>query len=153
FDLERVAVTGPAAPVLEGVSTDPGFGNARISIARDGRARDVEAAADDLRSLVWVDRRGATLSVVGPPRAFSHPSLSPDGKRVVVQVADGSPQDLWIRELASGALSRFTSESPSIFPVWTPDGERVVFSGRVDGKGALRSQAIDASSPIETLVH
>ena len=59
------------------------------------------------------------------PRRFQYPRLAPDGRRTVVAAAG----DLWIQDIARATLTRLTSEQTvgNAFPVWTPDGTRVLF--------------------------
>ena len=63
-----------------------------------------------------------------PPRAYTTPRVSPDGTRVAV-VIDG---DIWVTELARpGTLRRVTTDpARERFPLWTPDGERLILTNR-----------------------
>ena len=67
---------------------------------------------------------------------YRNPELSPDGARVAVNAvaAQGSTQDLWLVELARGITSRFTFDPGNdIYPVWSPDGSRIVFGSDREG--------------------
>jgi serine/threonine-protein kinase len=77
---------------------------------------------------VWVDRAGREEPLVAPPRAYMHPRLSPDGTRIAVYIQD-QEQDLWMWDLRRATLTRLTF-APGIdwFPLWSPDGKRLVFS-------------------------
>ena len=74
-----------------------------------------------------------------PPRSYDWPQLSPDGRRVAVEVADR----LWLHDLDRGTLTRVTLDGGfSISPAWTPDGTRMAFATddgmswqRADGGG------------------
>jgi Tol biopolymer transport system component len=74
--------------------------------------------------LAWMDRQGARTTVgTMPPGAFA-PRVSPDGRRVAFDTFDGS---VWIGELANlPAARRFAAGR---FPMWSPDGARLVFAG------------------------
>jgi eukaryotic-like serine/threonine-protein kinase len=82
---------------------------------------------------VWVDRGGNEIGKAGPiitPGAgVFNPSLSPDGRRLAFQNDPTSNVDIWLLDLTRGVLDRFTSD-PAIeaFPIWSPDGQRVVFN-------------------------
>ena len=56
------------------------------------------------------------------------PALSPDGRRIIVQ----SNRDLWVQDTTRGTFVRLTSDETvgNSYPVWTPDGSRVVFRTR-----------------------
>ena len=43
-----------------------------------------------------------------PPRSYGSFSLSPDGTRLAIVIADPS-NDLWVQDLERGALTRLTS--------------------------------------------
>ena len=80
------------------------------------------------RTLVWVDRAGKEEPLAAPPRAYLQPRLSPDGTRVAVFSAD-QEQDLWSWDLRRATLTRLTFEpGADAFPVWTPDGRRIIFA-------------------------
>jgi Tol biopolymer transport system component len=101
--------------------------------------------------LAWVDRQG-TRTPIGtlPPGTFA-PRLSPDGRRVAFDVYDGS---VWIAELANlGAPRRVASGR---FPMWSPDGTRLLFAGvngfqlfwqSSDGSGTAELIADTARAP------
>ncbi len=87
------------------------------------------------RQLTWVDRAGKALGAIGQPGVYRNPALSPDGARVAVNALDaqGRTQDLWLVELARGVASRFTFDPGNdIYPVWSPDGSRIVFGSDRD---------------------
>ena len=110
--------------------------------------RSVAAAAQAKRRLVWVDRQGKEELLAAPPRAYGLPRLSPDARRIAVEI--GPPWDLWIYNIADNSLVQFTSDGNTRFPLWTPDGKRVVF-GSVSGPGNVFWKAADGSGAPERL--
>ena len=86
---------------------------------------------DSGSELVWLDRGGKRLSVVGERAEYSNPALSPDGNRLAVGRADPSTKkrDIWIVDLVRGTNSRLTFDAADdLNPVWSPDGKDIVFS-------------------------
>jgi Tol biopolymer transport system component len=80
------------------------------------------------RSLVWVTRQGQETAITVPPRAYVYPRLSPDGTRVALDIHD-QDNDIWIADLARQTLTRLTdAPAQDIYPVWTPDGRRIIFA-------------------------
>ena len=63
------------------------------------------------RELVWMDRSGKRLNALGKPNAFVSVnllSLSPNGKTVAATVGTSQQSDIWLLDLASGSIGRFT---------------------------------------------
>ena len=83
--------------------------------------------------LVWFDRQGKQIGASGPPMKVSigqAPSLSPDDKRVVIHRTDpqSQNQDIWVIDVARDLSTRLTSDpATDQLPIWSPDGEHVVF--------------------------
>jgi serine/threonine-protein kinase len=152
FDLARLETRGtPVAVVADVVTTVNGAVNAVV--ANDGTLAYVSGGvvAQAPRTLVWVDRHGSETPIPSPPRVYAHPRLSPDGKRVAVFAAD-QELDLWLFDLARPTLTRVTS-GPGVdaFPVWTPDGHRLIFSSQRSSAGNLFSYAADGTGAVERL--
>jgi Tol biopolymer transport system component len=94
---------------------------------------------------VWVSRQGLEQPITDVYRSYQDPRLSPDGRRIIVQ----SGSDIWMQDTAHATFVRLTSDETvgNSYPVWTPDGTRVVFRTRtglrsIDANGGQPSQAI-----------
>jgi Tol biopolymer transport system component len=64
-------------------------------------------------------------------------------------------QDVWVGDIARGTLSRVTTTSGvDNVPIWTPDGERVVFASLRDGTGRFSffAQSADGTGAAEKLL-
>ena len=154
FDADRLAVTGDPVPVLTGVHT-AASGAAYFSFASDGSLVYLpgEARQESDRTLVWVDRQGRETPLdLQDARPYTTPRLSPDGTRLAVTVTDENI-DVWVSDLATGTLRRLTSDAaPDAYPLWTLDGERVVFASQREGPWALFSKAWDGTGDAERLM-
>jgi hypothetical protein len=128
FDLARLTVEGAAVEVLPNVPFS-GFGlSAHFDVASTGALtypRDAESDSDDPVP-VWVDREGRETPLPAPPGPYRHPRLSPDGRRLAI--VRGGDIFVWDVDRPWATASRMTF-APAIdwFPVWTPDGRRIVF--------------------------
>ena len=132
FDAATRRVMGTPVRVLDNVmqSFD---GAAQISLSPSGTAVYVTGMfAADQRRLVAVDRGGTVTPLAAPLRKYSSPQLSPDGRDLLVTI-DGSTPDLWVYDIPAGTLRQLTFEAGATFPVWTPDGQRAVFSSSTGG--------------------
>ena len=151
FDLARLETRGTPVPVIPDVVTTNN-GGADAVVAGDGTLAYVSGSvAGAQRTLVWVDRQGRETPIPAPPRAYNLPRLSPDGTRVAVSAAD-QEQDLWIWDLPRTTLTRATfGATYDDYPVWTPDGRRVVFTSERVGARNLFWQAADGTGAVERL--
>jgi serine/threonine-protein kinase len=146
FDLARLETRGTPVPVIPAVVTTP-FGAAAAAVAGDGTLAYVSGAGGmgAQRTLVWVDRQGRETPIPAPPHPYVYPQLSPDGTRVAVNAQD-QENDIWIWNFSRTTLTRATSD-PSFdgYPVWTPDGGRLVFASARAGSVNLYLQAADGT--------
>ena len=152
FDAERIEPTGEPTPVIEGVRAT-GIGAGLFSVADDGSLVYVPGGAAAAESmLVWVDRQGVEQPVAETLRAFLDPRLSPDGRRLAVAISGTDGYETWLLELGRGTLTRLTfGEGLSMRPLWSPDGERVIFASRREGTFSIFSKAADGSGTAEQL--
>ena len=151
FDLERLEVRGGSVSIVNGIATSVA-GAANFSVSSDGTLVYVPGAAvpPARRTLVWIDRQAREESLQTPPRAYRYPRLSPDGTKVAVEVRE--PQDIWIWDLTRHVLTRLTFGAPGgQYPVWTPDGRRLVFRAAPGGRFNVFAQAADGTGTVERL--
>jgi Tol biopolymer transport system component len=136
--------------VIEGVQTGP-HGQALFSLASDGTLAYVATELPDDSVPVWVGRDGAVTEVGLPARAYSAPRLSPDGKTMAVNIADGRSTDIWIGSTERATLERLTFERGLDWSFrslsFSPDGTQLAYAEDTNGGSRLVSQAMDRSSP------
>ena len=127
FDMERLELTGTPVPVVEDVGTIRGD-TAGWSVSRLGTLGYLPGGLRSTeRSLVWVNRKGEAEPLDLPPGPYEFPRLSPDGRQVVVKSAL-LQTSLWIYDLIDKTFNRLTFEGNDSWPLWTPDGKRVVYA-------------------------
>ncbi len=153
FDVKRLVTKGEALPIASAVeewSLAPGWG--LFSVAETGLVTWVSAMDSEVR-LEWLDRTGERVGTLGEPGPYRQIVLSPDDKRVAVEVTGASGQiDLWVIDVARGVASRVTSDpGDERDPVWSPDGQELVFDTATGG-GNLVRKALTAGSSITLLL-
>lgn len=140
FDLDQLEPNGIEVPVIQGVQTGGSRGTAVYAFSNDGQLVYLEGVETQdgptSRVLVWVDQEG-NEQAIPEQRDFRLPAVSPDERQLAVVVAENGNGDIWTYDLARNALSRLTVDSANdSYPLWTPNGERIVFSSdRRDGGG------------------
>src|SRR5262245_8810958 len=156
FDARRRITTGPPVPLVDGVRSTPAIGKVCFGVSSTGfLVYDPGTTLGRAqRTLWWVDRAGNEEAVPVPPRSYVYPRLSPDGTQVALDIRD-QDKDIWIWDLAGRNLRRLTFD-PGVdsFPVWTPDGRRIIFASAPESNplpSVLYSQAADGSGQPERL--
>jgi eukaryotic-like serine/threonine-protein kinase len=147
FDLSSLSVTGPPTPLTEAALTKS-TGATLFGISRNGTLTYVAGAVSpERRRLAWIDRLGHEEAVPAPTRAYGYPRISPDGRRVAVDVEDAG-RDIWMWDFDRRSLTRFTFDpGQDSYPAWSSDGRRLAYGG-ADG---LFWRASDGSGASERL--
>ncbi len=99
-------------------------------------------------SLVWVDRKGNEQPVTDLQSPFFSPRLSPDGQRIAY-ISYGREWQVWVYDLGSGTNSQLTGEGKAYYPIWSPDGKRLLFAWHKSLQSSLYWQPYDGSSAME----
>jgi eukaryotic-like serine/threonine-protein kinase len=68
--------------------------------------------------VVRVDHRGVASVLLDSARVYGHPRLSPDGRRLAVEIGGDRSNEIWIADLAAGTMERLTREGFSDRPEW-----------------------------------
>lgn len=126
FSLETLSPTGEAFPILQD-GREP-------SVSDDGTL-----VYTDLRrgrqGLIWLDRQGKNLGVIGQPQPeIRELDLSPDGRRVVVHGLEDGNIDVWVHDVERPLRQRVTFHSGfDGRAIWGPSDEEVTFHSTREG--------------------
>jgi hypothetical protein len=151
FNLSRHEVTGVAALVAEGLSSE------RTSIdfttSRTGALAYVTGASGADREAILVDRDGAVQRVDSTWRApnLRDPAISPDGSRFVASTGGAlstASSDILVKRFDATPPSKLTLEGGiNRFPVWTRDGKNVVYAMSSGDSSFVVERAVDGGPP------
>ena len=161
FDLEQLEVRGEAVAVLNGIGlligvlpnlTMSGSGTLVMQTGGPGRGQGAR------HELVWVDRAGLRTPVDSnwtfrllELTGNNGWSISRDGKRLAIALTTGSGDDIWVKQLPAGPLSRLTFDSTAEErPRWTPDGQSVMY---ISSTGALMQRRGDGTGNERTVLN
>jgi Tol biopolymer transport system component len=140
FDTATLQVHGDPFTVAEQVEQNPNTGVSAFSVSGNGMLTYHSVADVQKRKLQWFDRSGRSLGSVGPTGAYRNPELSPDGKRIAVELTDPQTQsdNLWLIDVSRGVLNRFTfGPSLDMYPLWSPTGGQIAFGSSRSGVDSL----------------
>ncbi|HWZ56712.1 MAG TPA: protein kinase [Verrucomicrobiae bacterium] len=129
FDPGRLELRGEPTPVLGEIQSLTRMGRVSFAATDDRLLVAQTSSAVSYSQLVWFDRKGNQIGVVGKPEVFANVFLAPDGKSVAIDKTDSGNTDVWIYELQGEGAKRMTFD-PSIdtMPIWSPDSSRLAFS-------------------------
>jgi Tol biopolymer transport system component len=145
FDASNLKTTGDAFPVADQVDYVQGNVQGQFSASQTGVLAYYSGGGSLQSQLTWFSRSGTPLGTVGPPGVMQAPAISPDGGTVAVDRLDATlgTYDLWLHDLGQGTDSRFTFDSGNdVFPVWSPDGSRLLFGSNRGGKYGLYQKLV-----------
>jgi len=147
FDVGRLELLGDPVPLAQGVPSLGGFSVSPAGILAYGNA----GAAN--RQLTWYDRKGLKLQTVWNDRGFNEIELAPDESRVAAAIdVSGNSLDTWVYEFARKAETQITTDPGfDAHPVWSPDGQRLVYYSNRDGATQLFTRAASGADAEQLL--
>ena len=151
FDPDAMQVSGDAflvAEPLAGITENPG------EFAATAAGLLVYAHGERPTALAWRARDGRRLDVTADGAELATPRISPDGTRLAFARVDGSKTDIWIADLRRKVTTRVTFELPvNRWPVWSPDGSTITYSGGSGLSFDLYRRAADGGGTVERLLN
>ena len=146
FDATTLTLSGEAVVVASRIGHNMTGSLAAFGVSSDGSVLAYQAGVRITAHLTWVDRAGRTIATLGPESNFDDVRLSPDGKlaAVVVPDPDSGNRDIWLVDLRTGSMTRFTSNPANDWRMaWSPDSRRLAFASDRNGRSSVYLKAID----------
>lgn len=145
FDPERGQLRGEPHPTVEKVLYDPSAWKTVFDVS--GKGVMAYQLGDRVRGTQfrWFNRSGKQIGILGEPSFQWEPSISGDGRRLVVGIGNGGYSNLWVYDLVRGGRMQITfSKYDNGSAAWLPQNDRILFAAKrqhysiygVDARGA-----------------
>jgi eukaryotic-like serine/threonine-protein kinase len=158
FDAAAGIPMGEPTVIVDRVGYNAPSVLARFAASVDGRVLIVQGEEPLATRLTWINRDGTEAGRLGAPNMYYHVRLTTAGDRIAYSAPDPQTgnRDLFSLEIARGITTRLTTHvANDWFPVWSPDGRRLVFGTDRDGganNAAYVKLSTDAGSGESRLV-
>ena len=143
FDADRLEVKGDPIPLAGGISYARIVGWAEFAAAegalvyQSGRSRDATEIA-------WFDRAGTPVKRLGDLGYVVNPSISADGQRLAINLADNQSTntDIWLLGRRDDTRQRFTfTAAEDSNAVWSRDGTWLAYNTYDEGRQVIARSA------------
>jgi Tol biopolymer transport system component len=154
FDAAAPTLVGDPIRIADGAGSRGTSLRARFSISDNGVLVH-QTQQPVLFQLRWYDRTGAAGGMLGAADTIANHRISPDATRVVIDRADNprGGRSVWLVDIATGRQSRVTfGESDDWQPIWSRDGERILFGSYRNGPLDLYQRPANGATPDAVLV-
>ena len=153
FDLDRLEVTGPPAPIVQGVTSLGGPAGAQYSFSNSGTLAYVRGAVEVPEyPVVRVERDGTITDLWETRASYGSPAISHDGKRLALSVFKDDNWDVWVYDLEREVATRLTfQDGYDADQIWSPDGEYLFYTSNSDGSVRPYRLRADGSGEAERL--
>ena len=154
FDSGPGAIVGGAVGMVAGVLVSLNAPNSGLDV---GAGQFATSAAGTLvynaggmhedsgGVLTRMDRQGRLQPIEMDEGSYLAARFSPDGNRIL-GFTGGSRQAIWVYDVGRRTFTRLPFDGEAAWPIWTPDGKNIVFSGRTTLAGdALYQMSADGS--------
>ena len=153
FDPGGLEVTGSPKELFRGGWMNPFSGDVSLAFSGDGTLlyipRGIESYS--VGKIKWIDARGQATPLVDTANAYYLAAISPDGEKLALHI-QAANDDVWLYHIGRKSLTRFTfGGGNSGFPVWTPDGQYVIYASERRSVINIYKKAWDGSGKEERL--
>jgi Tol biopolymer transport system component len=153
FDARQFVLTGDPFPIAEQIQVQNAVPYGLFSASENGVLAYQTGTAATGSALVWFDRTGKQIGVLGDSAGYRDVELSPDGKRASVTILDRGLEDVWLYDVARGLRIRLTfGQADQRVSTWSSDGSWLVFDSNRKGHYDLYQRASSGAGAEEMLL-
>ena len=165
FNARTRKLTGDPVLIAQDLSTE--FNALDVAVSQTGTLLYIAGGRPATgRDLLWVARDGHESPLDSSWRSsLSDPSISPDGKLLVVTSGVSLPDitiarsssvfaaagagDIWVRRLSDGVMTKLTVDGgANRYPSFSGDSKSVLYAGGVNSQTIMEKQADGGAPPI-----
>ena len=144
FDPGQARAIGQPVPMIEGVLSNALECVAQFAVSANGTLVFAAGGALDRATPAWVRRSGQVEKLPMEPQPYGSLRLSPDGRRFAVNITDVR-DNIWIFDAATGKGAPLTEVGVNQYPLWTPDGQRLIFRSRRKDRWGIYAKSLATS--------
>jgi Tol biopolymer transport system component len=150
FDVNRPVLAGEAVMVAPSIGT---LGARALFTVSDSGTLAYRSGSS--YHFNWFDRKGVASDSVTEATTASFARISPDGTRVAFdRLDDAGSVDVWLTDVSRAVTTRLTVDpARDEFPIWSPDGSRLLFRSNRGGTFDLYERATDGTSDDRLVLH
>lgn len=143
FDVDRAELSGPSRILLD----RPGM----LSVSDTGTLV-IRKFGQDTSRLVWRDRTGRELGVLGTPDNYEGVHLSPDDRFVAITRHEpvSVRTRIWIASLPDGFLEPLSDSNRAVNPSWSKDSKTIYYND--ERRGLLLRRSVSPRGPEEVVM-
>jgi len=151
FDPKKIKITGPAVPLDEHIRIEASRGAAQCTVSQDGTLVYLSGGSQNKTNLIWRGRSGNIEILPFPVEIYGTFRMSPDSRRLAIQIFKNGEWNIWIYNLISGSHRKFTEQGNNKYPVWTPNGKQMIFQSDRNGTFSLFMKSLGSSNKVQQI--
>jgi Tol biopolymer transport system component len=150
FALENLSLTGE--PVMVAASIGRAGNRAFFAVSPSGT---LAYSSGTNYQLMWIDRAGRRAEPVVEAVESTYARISPNESQIVFdRIDEEGGVDIWLTEIARGVMTRLSLDrARDEFPIWSPDGSRVIFRSDRTGVFDLYEKSADGTGGERLVLH
>ena len=152
FDLGRLELRGPPQPMLDEISGGTTSGARHLDVSNSGTLVYLSGTERIHEVIAWLDSDGKVQPLHPEAGEYYQPRFSPDGKHLAFATATAHGIEIWVQDLDRGTASpRTFLPGRSWWPLWMPQGDRILFTSDNENRRRLYTVRADGSGQAKPL--
>jgi serine/threonine protein kinase len=147
FDLSRLELRGTPQPILDEIGGGTKSGARHLDVSDSGMLVYLSGTEGIHEAIAWLDGDDKVRPLHPEVGEYYQPRFSPDGKHLAFAIATAHGMEIWVQDVDRGTASRRSfTPGRNWWPLWTPHGDRILFTSdnasrpgiywvRADGSG------------------